>query len=324
MKATAKKSSKGAPSTGLKGGRKNSFVAKTSPIDVYERFTNLIIEKLEQGIIPWHQPWSTKGMPSNYLSKRPYHGINLWILLSLGHELPFYLTFKQADSLGGRVKKGAKAIPVCYWNFVYKHKETGRTIPTELVKDYPMNQLTKMCFLKEYKIFPIELIEGIEWVLPEVMEDSRIPEIERCEAVYAEMLNPPKVVHEKEEAFYHPKLDLINMPPKQRFKSPEGYYAVLFHELTHSTGSQNRLNRPGVAEMDYFGSSKYCIEELIAEMGAGYLCGYTGIENDLLIENQAAYLQNWITQLKNDKQLIIEAASKAQKAVDYILMTCPF
>lgn len=324
MKTTARKSGKSSRSTGSKGWKKSNITFKPSPIDVYERITNLIIEKLEQGIIPWHQPWNVKGMPSNYLTKRPYHGINLWVLLAYGHELPYYLTFKQAESLGGKVKKGAKAIPVCYWNFIYKHKETGRTIPAELVKDYPLGDLEKKCFLKEYRIFPIELIEGIEWELPEVVEESKIPVIERCEEVYDEMLNPPKVVHEKEEAFYHPQLDLINMPPKPRFKSSEGYYAVLFHELVHSTGSENRLNRPGVAEMDYFGSSKYCKEELIAEMGAGYLCGYTGIENNFLIDNQAAYLQNWIAQLKNDKQLLIEAASKAQKSVDYILMACPF
>lgn len=324
MKTTAKKSGKSIRSRGPKGRNKISNSAKSSPTAIYERFTNLIIEKLEQGIIPWHQPWNSKGMPSNYLTKRPYHGINLWVLLAYAHELPYYLTFKQAENLGGKVKKGAKAIPVCYWNFVFKHKETGKRIPTELVRDYPMDQIEKKCFLKEYRIFPIELIEGIKWEIPEVQVDSKIPVIERCEQVYAEMLNPPKVVHEREEAFYHPRLDLINMPPKPRFKSAEGYYAVLFHEMVHSTGSENRLNRPGVAEMDYFGSPNYCKEELIAEMGAGYLCGYTGIENNFLIDNQAAYLQNWIAQLKNDKQLLIEAASKAQKAVDFILMTCPF
>lgn len=329
MKTTAKKSgksirSKGSENRKSKGANPKEGSSKVSPVDVYERFTNLIIEKLEQGVVPWHQPWNVKGMPSNYLTKRPYHGINLWILLAFGHEWPYYLTFKQAESLGGKVKKGAKAIPVCYWNFVYKHKETGKTIPAELVRDYPIDQLDKKCFLKEYGIFPIEMIDGVDWELPEKAEDSQIPVIERCEKVYAEMLNPPRVVHEKEDAFYHPQLDLINMPPKPRFKSPEGYYAVLFHELVHSTGSENRLNRPGVAEMDYFGSSKYCKEELIAEMGAGYLCGFTGIENTHLIDNQVAYLQNWIAQLKNDKQLLIEAASKAQKAVDYILMACPF
>lgn len=324
MKATAKKSGKSACPKGTKGWKKGKLEIKASPIDVYEKFTNLVLEKLEQGIIPWHQPWNAEGMPSNYISKKPYHGINLWILLALNHENPYYLTFKQAESLGGRVKKGAKAIPVCYWNFVYKHKETGRTIPAELVKDYPLDALIKKCFLKEYRIFPIEAIEGIDWELPETPVDNRIPVIEQCEAVYEEMLNPPKVIHEKEEAYYHPQLDLINMPPKQRFQSAEGYYAVLFHELVHSTGSENRLNRPGIAEVDFFGSAKYCREELIAEMGAGYLCGYTGIQSNQLVNNQTAYVQNWIAQLKNDKQLLIEAASKAQKAVDYILMACPF
>jgi antirestriction protein ArdC len=324
MKTTAKKSRKSAKGQGARGWENGKFESKASPNDVYEKFTQLILDKLEQGIIPWHKPWNPKGMPSNYLSKKPYHGINLWLLLSFQHELPYYLTFKQADSMGGKVKKGAKAIPVCYWNFVYKHKGSGKTIPKELVSDYPEEMVSKTCFLKEYKVFPIELIEGIEWEIPEKPVDRQIPILDQCEAVYSEMLNPPKIVHEKEEAFYHPKLDLINMPPKPRFQNPEGYYAVLFHELIHATGSQNRLNRPGVAEMDYFGSTGYCKEELIAEMGAGYLCGLTGIQNDRLVDNQTAYIQNWISLLKNDKQLIIEAASKAQKAVDYILMNCPF
>lgn len=324
MKTTAKNTGKSAKAQGLRSWKKGKFETKASPIDVYEKFTNLILEKLEQGIVPWHQPWNVKGMPSNYLSKKPYHGINLWILLALNHDLPYFLTFKQAESLGGRVKKGSKAIPVCYWNFVYKHKGSGKTIPKELVSEYPIDMISKTCFLKEYKVFPIELIEGIDWIIPEKPLENQIPVLEQCESVYAEMLNPPKVIHEKEEAFYHPKLDLINMPPKPRFKNSEGYYSVLFHELIHSTGSENRLNRPGVAEMDYFGSSNYCKEELIAEMGAGYLCGFTGIQNNGLIDNQTAYIQNWIAQLKNDKQLLIEAASKAQKAVDYILMTCPF
>jgi antirestriction protein ArdC len=324
MKATAKTSRKSAK-TGKSSARKKSTPeTKISPYDVYETFNRLILERLEQGIIPWHQPWSVKGMPANYLTKKPYRGINLLILLSLQHETSYYLTFKQAESLGGRIKKGAKAIPVCYWNFVYRHNETGRTIPAELVRDYPIDALTKTCFLKEYKIFPIELIEGIDWELPETPVDNQIPVIEQCEAVYAEMLNPPKLIHKKDEAYYHPQLDLINMPPKQRFQSAEGYYAVLYHELVHSTGSENRLNRPGVAEMDYFGSSNYCKEELIAEMGAGYLCGYTGIQSGTLVDNQAAYIQNWIAQLKDDRRLLVEAASKAQKAVDYILMTCPF
>ena len=324
MKATAKPSGKESKHGKGISKKKRTPGTNSGAPDVYQTFNQLILEKLEQRIIPWQRPWNAKGMPSNYLTKKPYHGINLWILLSFQHEHPFYLTFKQAESLGGKVKKGSKAIPVCYWNYVYKHKETGKSVPAELVRDYPIDSLNKIGFLKEYKVFPIQSIEGIIWDLPEPALDNLIPPIEQCEQVYEQMLNPPKVVHEKEEAYYNPKLDLINLPPKQRFKTPEVFYAVLFHELVHSTGSLNRLNRPGVAEMDYFGSTLYCKEELIAEMGAGYLCGLTGIQSCFLIDNQTAYIQNWIAKLKNDKQLLIEAASKAQKAVEYILMSSPF
>lgn len=323
MKTTAKNSRKTAKGK-IFNSRKGEVETKHSPSDVYENFTKLILDKLEEGIVPWYQPWNSKGLPSNYLTKKPYRGINLWLLVSLNHEFPFYLTFQQAKELGGMVKKGSKAIPVCYWNFVYKHKETGRTIPEGLLGDYPIEMLTKVCFLKEYKVFPIEHIEGIDWVLPEKGENQNLPVLKRCESVYFEMYEPPRLTHEREEAYYHPKLDLINLPPKPRFRSAEDYYAVLFHELVHSTGHRNRLNRPGVEEIDYFGSENYSNEELIAEMGAGFLCGFTGIQQARLIDNQAAYIQNWIARLKNDKNLLIDAASKAQKAVDYILNVSPF
>lgn len=323
MKTTAKNSRKSANAK-ISRTRKGEVVTQQAPTDVYGNFTQLILDKLEQGVVPWYQPWNCNGLPSNYLTKKPYRGINLWLLLSLNHELPFYLTFKQAKELGGMVKKGSKAIPVCYWNFVYKHKETGRTIPEGLLGDYPIDSLTKVCYLKEYKVFPIEQIDGIDWELPENGENQSLPVLERCESVYDEMHEPPKLTHEKEEAYYHPSLDLINLPPKPRFKTAEDYYAVLFHELVHSTGHKSRLNRPGVEEIDYFGSENYSNEELIAEMGAGFLCGLTGIQQARLIDNHAAYIQNWISRLKNDKNLLIDAASKAQKAVDYILNVCPF
>ncbi|GMQ30711.1 ArdC family protein [Algoriphagus confluentis] len=323
MKTTAKNSRKSANGKAARA-RKGEVDTQWTPTDVYESFTQLILDKLEQGVVPWYQPWNCNGLPSNYLTKKPYRGINLWLLLSLNHELPFYLTFKQAKELGGMVKKGSKAIPVCYWNFVYKHKETGRTIPDGLLGDYPIDTLTKVCFLKEYKVFPIEQIDGIDWELSEKGENQSLPVLERCESVFAEMHEPPKLTHEREEAYYHPSLDLINLPPKPRFKTAEDYYSVLFHELVHSTGHKNRLNRPGVEEIDYFGSENYSTEELIAEMGAGFLCGFTGIQEARLIDNQAAYIKNWISRLKNDKNLLIDAASKAQKAVDYLLNVCPF
>lgn len=323
METTAKTKGKGFAKKGKKSGGRNEK-PEHEVKDVYQIFTDLILEKLEQGVIPWKQPWSEMGMPSNYLTRKPYHGINLWILLSFRHEYPFYLTFKQAESLGGKIKKGSKGIPVCYWNFVYRHTETGKVIPPQLVPVYPPESLVKSCFLKEYKVFPIEQIEGVEWNLPEMKTGEEMPLNERCEQVFEEMLNPPKVVHLEDQAYYHPRIDVINLPPKNRFPEPHWYYGVLFHELIHSTGHQKRLNRPEVSGVVSFASEAYSKEELVAEMGSGFLCNHTGILRKELLENSAAYIQNWIAMLKNDKNLLLEAASKAQKAVDYILITCPF
>lgn len=323
MKTTAK-NRKGINSIGVNSKRKSrGKISNNSPRDLYQVVTDLILEKLESGIIPWKKPWGDLGLPSNYLTKKPYRGINLWILLAQEHSVPFYLTFKQTQELGGKVKKGSKSIPICYWNFVYRHKETGEKIPQDSLQYYPKDLVTKSSYLKEYKVFCISDIEGIEW---EGIDSGNngIPAIEQCEAIFEEMLYPPKIRIEGNEAFYHVKEDCITLPDIGRFERAESYYSVLFHELVHSTGSERRLGRSGIIEPTRFGTEEYSKEELIAEMGAGYLGGMTGILDEDLISNHAAYIQNWISILQEDKNILIEAASKAQKAVDYILMECPF
>jgi len=132
------------------------------------------------------------------------------------------------------------------------------------------------------------------------------------------MPNKPEIRHGKAEAYYKPALDLINMPRKTLFESDEEYYSVLFHELNHSTGHTSRLNRKSFAEVTPFGSEDYSKEELIAEMGAAYLCAHCNIDNKV-INNSTAYIQNWLSELRNDKRLIITTAAAAQKSADYIL-----
>jgi len=119
-------------------------------------------------------------------------------------------------------------------------------------------------------------------------------------------------------AYYDVERDYINMPKKKSFKTVEGYYATLFHELVHSTGSEKRLNRNTIIEMVEFGSEPYSIEELIAELGCAYLCFYAGISRGE-IKNSAAYISGWLKTLKNDKKFIVQASGNAQRAVDYIL-----
>lgn len=316
MKTASKKSTKSSEGSGISRNDRQE--------QIYEKFTNLIIEKLEQGVIPWRQPWSSLGLPSNYLSKKPYKGINLWLLLCFDHQYPYYLTFKQVQELGGKVRKGAKALPICYWNYVFREKETGKSIPQSQLHHYNPEQVAKSGFLKEFRVFPIEQIEGIDWEIPEVGNSTAVPVIERCQKIYEEMPSPPKLEHWGTQAYYRTDLDQITLPDRSLFSSPEAYYGVLYHELVHSSGHSSRLGRLGITSPQAFGSADYGIEELVAEMGAGYLNNLTGILNENLLDNSAAYLQNWLTELKNDKYLLIEAAGKAQKAVDYILGICPF
>ncbi len=307
-----------------KGKRDSRVQPKESVADIYSRFTELIVDKLEEGIIPWRQPWHDMGLPANYLTKKPYKGINLWVLLSMNHQYPYYLTYKQAQELGGQVRKGAKSIPICYWNTTFRDKETGKAVPESQVGAYPLDKLRRSGFLKEFRVFPIEQIDGIDWEFPDVPQTDGLPVLERCRQVYNEMLNPPELVHGGTEAFYRTDLDRITLPERRLFESGEAYYGVLFHELVHASGHESRLGRVGVTSPQAFGSDTYSREELIAEMGAGYLNNYTGILNGQLLDNSAAYIQFWLERLRNDSHLLIEAAGSAQKAVDHILMECPF
>ncbi|WP_339870247.1 zincin-like metallopeptidase domain-containing protein [uncultured Algoriphagus sp.] len=323
-KTSAKTSTKRKDGNDFGRNKGRSTQSPKGSSDIYRKFTDLIIEKLEEGVIPWKQPWHEMGMPSNYLTKKPYRGINLWLLLSCGHQYPYYLTFKQANSLGGKIQKGAKAIPICYWNFAFRDKKTGKVIPEDRIGEYDLKLVSKSGFLKEYKVFPIEQIEGIAWEFPEVSKEEPLPDNEQCRKIYEEMLRAPELVHSGSSAYYRTDLDQITMPERKLFASAEQYFSVLYHEICHATGHPSRLNRVGISEPQQFASEFYSREELIAEMGAGYLNNLTGILDQSLLENSAAYIQNWLNELRNDKHLLIEAASKAQKAVEYILMKAPF
>ena len=146
--------------------------------------------------------------------------------------------------------------------------------------------------------------------------------IAECERIVTEMPNPPVIEHVRQQAYYAPIQDVLNMPPRYLFESAESYYSTLFHELTHSTGHESRLNRPTLTDLCPFGSTNYSKEELVAEMGATFLCGHTGIANTT-VENSAAYIGSWLSRLRDDVTLVVHAAAQAQKAVDFILGSPP-
>ncbi|GGF42494.1 ArdC family protein [Echinicola rosea] len=291
---------------------------KNSRKDVYQIVNERIMTSLEKGIVPWKQPWSVLGLPKNFQSGKVYKDINLWLLLSCGHAHPYYLTFKQAESLGGKIRKGAKSIPVVYWNFVYHHKETGKKLSEEEAKKLPKGLVDRRAFLKYYNVFNIDDVEGVEWDFPEIDRRKPFHPIKACEELLENVPDLPEIRHGEAQAYYHPAKDYINMPKKELFRSEPHYYQTLYHELVHSSGHQKRLNRKELWDTSSKDAGLYSKEELTAEMGASYLGNLCGIWEEAQQENSSAYIQHWLGQLKNDKRLLVEAAGKAQKAVDYL------
>ena len=257
--------------------------------------------------MPWKKPWAEKGFPKNLVSGKEYQGINCFLLHMAPHASPYFLTYKQAQDRGGNVRKDEHGYPVVYWKMLQipQQKNDHRNLDEKVIP-----------FMRYYTVFNVEQCDGIEYPQPE--NRINFNPIAKCEKIVADMSNPPLITHDEHAAFYRPSEDRVNMPRQATFESVEKYYAALFHELTHSTGHKNRLDRKGITEQITFGSMNYSKEELIGEMGAAFLCGYSGIEN-VTIDNSAAYIQGWLAKLENDKQLVISAAAQAQKAVNYIM-----
>src|SRR2546427_3936697 len=273
---------------------------------VYEIVTEQIIRQLEQGVAPWHKPWRTEA-PCNLVSGKAYRGINPFLLAPQGYGSRYWLTFNQANKLGGHIRKGEKSSIVTFWNV--GEEKTVRDADGRERKFRPF-------LLRYYRVFNIEQTEGIADKLGLGNATPRVASIEQCESIVAGMPNPP-AMQQGARAWYRPSTDTVGIPSRNAFNSAEEYYSTLFHELTHSTGHSKRVGRDGIEKLNTFGSESYSKEELIAEMGAAMLCGVAGIERKTL-PNSAAYLRSWIDVLKSDSRMVVSAASQAQKAADYI------
>lgn len=280
-----------------------------SSFDIYEMVTNLIIERLEAGVIPWQMPWKTmQSAPQNLIYRKVYRGFNFWYLLTVADKLgsPFFLTFNQVKELGGHVRKGAKGFPVVFWKLLDKEEKDG--------------SIDHIPFLRYYTVFNLTQIDGIDPnKVPETEAfDREFDPIGDAEALIEFWDDCPEIKTGLNRAYYNPVKDVVGMPNPRAFFKEEEYYSTLFHELIHSTGHESRLNRHEKLSDHRFGSQDYSQEELVAEMGSAYLCGMLGIEN-ATIDNSAAYIKHWIGKFKEDSKMLMMAASQAQKAVDYIL-----
>ncbi|AVX40769.1 Antirestriction protein ArdC (plasmid) [Carboxydocella thermautotrophica] len=267
---------------------------------VYEIVTERIIKKLEQGTVPWRQPWRN-AIAVNWKTQKPYRGINCFLL-----EPGEYATWNQIMEAGGKVRpeEAKKFQIVVFWKWLEKEDgETGEIDRVPLLRYYKVYEINRQC-------------EGLESRRKdEIFEHDPIEEAEKILAGYKDA---PRIEYQSGQASYNPHSDSIKVPPLQDYRKAEEYYCTLFHELVHSTGHLKRLNRPGFAEIAAFASETYSKEELIAELGAAMLCAMARIDNST-IDNSASYIASWLRKLKNDKRLIVQAAASAQKAVDYIL-----
>lgn len=317
-----------------------------SPEQIYDMITKLIIDAIKENKnLVWRKTWQSEQYgiaASNYVSKKAYRGINA-ILLNFIAPLvrkkeivnPYWLTFKQIERLKGSLKKGSKGHEVIYYAYIYKitqeepkisftsvdPKKFNKFIEDNKSKINDTAKVGKIPVLKYYKVFSADDIEGINFKMPPIRTPKEVERIAVAESIVENMPNPPKLKLEDkgDSAHYSPSIDSVTMPKLSFFDGAQEYYSTYFHELIHATGSPKRLNRDLSGT---FGTKNYAFEELIAELGAVFLCGESGILYHT-INNSAAYIKGWrkrlLNELEEDNKFIFRAASASQMATDFIL-----
>jgi len=285
-------------------------------LDVYSRVTNKILADLEQGVRTWMKPWSgehaagriTRPLRGN---GKPYQGINVLLLwgaaLESGFSCPVWMTFKQALDLGAHVRKGEKGSLVVYADTLHKTEKDEAT-GEEVERNIP--------FLKSYTVFNVEQIEGLPAHFYAKPEKAAEPEAARDERLERFFRNTGAVIrYGGDRAFYSSASDHVQMPPFPAFKDAESFYGTLGHEMVHWTKAPSRLDRDFGRKQ--WGDEGYAKEELVAELGAAFLCADLGITPEVR-DDHAAYLANWLEILKADNRAIFTAAAQAQRAADHL------
>ena len=275
--------------------------------NIYDIVTDRIIAAMEAGIVPWQKPWRADATttPTSLASGKPYRGINSLILglvqMTEGYETALWGTYKQAQALGGNVRKGEKGTPVVLWKPVEKVNDEGEKETFMLMRYFTVFNIAQMDNIEVPAKFtitrePVDVLDGVALAL-----------------AYD---GGPTVRHMRQDrAYYNRADDRITLPMLDQFHSPQAYAETALHEVIHSTGHKSRLDR--FADSQSFGCEAYASEELVAEIGAAMLAEQMGIEVEY--EQTAAYVDSWLKVLKDDRKMIVHAAQRAQKAVDVVL-----
>lgn len=283
----------------------------TGRVDLYQAVTDAIIAELEYGLKPWKRPWKMTGagFPLRH-NGQPYRGINtlvLWMTMAAkGYTSPYFMTYRQAASLGAQVRKGEKAATVTYSDTI--RRKAAQADGTE--------EERSIWFLKSYAVFNAGQIDGLPAQYHPAQEPAMAAPAERLEHADAFIgYTRADIRLGGERAFYVPKLDYIRMPDMERFVYPEAFYATLAHELGHWTGHPSRLNRDTIIKRH--SEEARAIEEILAELTAAFTCASLGIDHDLR-QDSTAYIGSWLKILASDRKFIFVAAAHAQRACDFL------
>jgi antirestriction protein ArdC len=296
---------------------------------IYDKITNTIIEMLEQHkksnyTSAWFNVSEDRIFAYNRGNNHTYRGINQLVLQHLANKYNYsyngWLTFKQLSELGGKIHKGSKAAMVVYKSNLYLDKATGKNITSlvlHLLKERQSIEhlnYKKMGYLKGYTVFNISQIENLPTEYYQIEELEKLSEFERNEkAEFMMNCTDANIKYSGNSAHYMPSTDEITLPIRKQFKSQEHFYRTVFHELGHWSGHSKRLNRDMSGK---FGSKAYAFEELIAELNTAYINAFLGYENT--ITNNVAYIDSWLSIMKNDTKFIVSASAHAQKASDFL------
>ncbi len=268
---------------------------------VYEIVTERILTFIEkEKSLPWAKPWVTRAQ-CNYKSKRPYNGINVLLTGMQCYTSPYWLTYKQAQELGGQVRKGEKATPIVFWNMVTKEAEDDE----EEDKKYGFHRL--------YYVFNAEQIDGIEFAPYDEAKPSNEP---IADAEWLVDNSHMTIFTGASSATYNWAKDEIRVPSLEQHKTAEDFYSTLFHEMAHATGHKSRLNRP---IENAKGSAQYSKEELVAEMASAFVLNVLGLDTSKTDRNSAAYVKGWAKALGDAPRMIVSASNQAAKAADWLL-----
>ncbi len=276
--------------------------------DIYTSVTICIIAALEQGVPPWIRPWQTgSDTPGNLVTNKPYRGINVLMLNVAMMTNRFtdcrWLTFRQATEIGARIRKGEHGTQIVFYQLRNKKDGViGAADAVTVVRGIPI--------MKCFTVFNAGQLESVPERFAQCIGRTWLP-IDCAEQLLS--CSGAAISHGGRRAYYMPVDDTIQLPPVASFSRPDDYYATALHELCHWTGHQSRLNR---VQGRVNGKAAYAFEELVAEIGAAFLCAHCGLPARL---EHASYVSSWLDALKSDKRLIFVAASAAQKAADYVL-----